>query len=305
MGLDANEKILADYNDVFADIMNVLLYDGKEVIGENDLENTKDRSLYKIEGKIHEQERDVSKIFRHREMRLAFLGIEHQNKSDRYMPLRVISYDGSAYRAQLLKRILSDEENRLIKSKPSEDKIFYPFITLVLYFGLKPWNYGKTLYEVIDIPDDLKPYVNDYKINLVEVAWLDPEKVSMFKSDFRLVADFFVQKKQTGRYIPPDIPIKHVDEFLKLLCTLVGDERYLEILAELNHNEDKRNGGKTTMCEIYDWIENNGIQKGIKQGIDQERVHTLEAQKMAEKEKKRADALEEEVLKLRAMLNKA
>ena len=103
MGLDADEKILADYNDVFADIMNVLLYDGKEVISENDLENTKDRSLYKIEGIIHEQERDVSKIYRNKEMRLAFLGIEHQNKSERFMPLRVISYDGSAYRAQLLR----------------------------------------------------------------------------------------------------------------------------------------------------------------------------------------------------------
>ena len=29
MGLDSNEKILADHNDVFADIFNVFLYDGK------------------------------------------------------------------------------------------------------------------------------------------------------------------------------------------------------------------------------------------------------------------------------------
>ena len=33
-----------------------------------------------------------------------------------------------------------------------------------------------------------------------------------------------------GEYIPPDIPIQHVDEFLKLLEVLVGEKRYEEIL---------------------------------------------------------------------------
>ena len=46
MGLDSNEKILADYNDVFADIMNVFLYDGERIIKEEDLENSKDMSHF-------------------------------------------------------------------------------------------------------------------------------------------------------------------------------------------------------------------------------------------------------------------
>ena len=29
---DVTEKILEDYNDIFADIVNVLVYDGKEVV---------------------------------------------------------------------------------------------------------------------------------------------------------------------------------------------------------------------------------------------------------------------------------
>lgn len=41
----------------------------------------------------------------------------------------------------------------------------------------------------------MKIYVNDYKINVFEVAFLTPEQVNMFKSDFREVADFFVQKR--------------------------------------------------------------------------------------------------------------
>ena len=63
MGLDSNEKILTDYNDVFADIMNVFLYGGKRVIKEETLENSKDRIQYKADGKLHEQERDVSKFY--------------------------------------------------------------------------------------------------------------------------------------------------------------------------------------------------------------------------------------------------
>ena len=57
MGLDSNQKVLANYNDVFADIMNVLLYNGKHIIREQNLEDSKDRSQYKAEGLLHEQER--------------------------------------------------------------------------------------------------------------------------------------------------------------------------------------------------------------------------------------------------------
>lgn len=60
---DMAEKLLADYNDVFADIVNVLLFDGKEVVQENDLVDTKAKSQYKADDqKLHEQERDISKI---------------------------------------------------------------------------------------------------------------------------------------------------------------------------------------------------------------------------------------------------
>ncbi|MCI8902578.1 MAG: transposase, partial [Lachnospiraceae bacterium] len=41
---DITEKILADFNDVFADIINGVLFDGKQVVSEHALENVKDRS---------------------------------------------------------------------------------------------------------------------------------------------------------------------------------------------------------------------------------------------------------------------
>lgn len=288
MGLDSNEKILADYNDVFADIMNVFLYDGERIIKEEDLENSKDRSQYKADGELHEQERDVSKFYNGNEMRIAFLGIEHQNKEEKYMPLRIISYDGSAYRAQLLKTI---ENNK--KQKP------YPVITLVLYFGVTHWNHGKSIYEVLDIPEELKAFVSDYKINVIEVAFLTPNQIEKFRSDFRLIADFFVQKRLKGKYIPPNLPIKHTDEFLKLLAIMVGDERYREIIDEMKNREENKGG--ETMCEIYDQIEQQGIEKGIQKGIEQEQKRTKEAEMRAEKAEAELKKLREELTRLQKM----
>lgn len=49
---DITEKNLEAWNDVFADIVNVLLFKGKRLIKENDLEaDTKD-SMFKIDGNV-------------------------------------------------------------------------------------------------------------------------------------------------------------------------------------------------------------------------------------------------------------
>ena len=58
---DLTEKILEDYPDVFADIVNGLLFDGREVIKTDELEDMKLHSAYRAEGKLHDIERDVAK----------------------------------------------------------------------------------------------------------------------------------------------------------------------------------------------------------------------------------------------------
>ena len=58
---DMSEKILEDYNDVFSDIVNVLLFHGQELI-EPSTPSISVHSQYKGEdAKLHEQERDVAK----------------------------------------------------------------------------------------------------------------------------------------------------------------------------------------------------------------------------------------------------
>ena len=54
------------------------------------------------------------------------------------------------------------------------------------------------------IPDGMEKYINDYKIQIFEVAWLTEEEIERFQSDFRIVANFFTQKRKNKDYIPDD-----------------------------------------------------------------------------------------------------
>lgn len=136
--------------------------------------------------------------------------------------------------------------NGEVKLMPCKER--YPVITLVLYFGEKPWNYPKNLMSCFRprLPDNevtqiLKNYISDYKINVVDISRLDMETVGLFRSDFRLVADYFVNSRGDSDYRPDEAVIQHVDEFLKLMAVLTGDNRYEEIGAELSE-EDRKAG---------------------------------------------------------------
>lgn len=114
---DITEKILEDHNDVFADIINALVFAGEQKILAESLENTAVHSQYKADDeKVHELERDIAKYWKDGEVELAICGIENQSSVEKYMPFRVMEYDGTAYRSQLQKsrkEILPRRENML------------------------------------------------------------------------------------------------------------------------------------------------------------------------------------------------
>ena len=102
-GKDITEKLLESYNDVFADIVNVLLFDGRRLVREDALDDADRLSEYKAADELHGQERDVAKFWRGEgDIRICLYGLENQTGIDTDIPLRVVSYDGAGYRAQLL-----------------------------------------------------------------------------------------------------------------------------------------------------------------------------------------------------------
>ena len=233
---DIASKTLEAFNDVFADIVNGLLFHGKQVLQEQALIDAQPVSMYKADGQIHEQERDVSKYWvdqdgEHVNIRVALMGIENQSTYDQDMPLRVIGYDGGAYRAQL------------------GQKARYPVVTLVLYFGEKPWGRNHSLYDAIKIPDQFRPFVNDYRINLFDISRLPGEAVGYFHSDFKIIVDYFVGRRDNPEYRPKD------DEVLKMLSVFTGDSRFSDFITQ-------EGGRPVTMCEVLDRAENKGRIEG-------------------------------------------
>ena len=247
---DILEKGLLEYDDVYMDIVKVLLSMGEELYDEPERLNP--CSIYKdSEGRIRKQERDVFKALKKDNIRFVAIGIENQSDIDYYMPFRIISYDGAAYKSQL----------------SEVDKGIYPVISIVLYFGNKHWTGPRKLSDKFEIPLLLKPYFNDYKVNVFEISYLTEEQVKLFESDFGILADFFVQKRKTGEYIPSEKKIVHKEEFIMLMSVLTGDKRYQSVkFCE---------GGEGNMCEILDYYIGVGEKRGEKRGYELGEKHGL------------------------------
>ena len=252
---DITEKNLEAFNDVFADIVNVLLFKGNNLMKEKDLESAAKDSMFKADGKIHQLERDVSKFWKNGEVRISILGFENQTVQDYKMPLRVISYDGASYKQQLLD---TDDD----KSKDKKKKELYPVVTLVLYFGTEEkWSTHKNLLSCFKVPEELKPFVNDYKINVFNIAWLNDKTIDMFQSDFKIVAKYFQTVRLKKNYKGSTDEIKHVDALLKMLSALTGDNSFEEV-----YNDGNLKKGGVTMCEVVEKIRNEGRVEGVLAG---------------------------------------
>ena len=243
---DKVEKLLEDYPDVFADIINVLIYDGKQVVKPEELRTTNVQSQYKASDDVlHEEERDILKEWTKGKDYKVFFGIENQTTKDRKMPLRIIAYDGASYRSQMLKK---------------NQKDFCKVITLVLHFGNRRWEGDKELQEIIKKQSGEEEWFQNYKLNVVDIAYLTEKQIKMFRSDFGIIADYFVKRRKGYKTIENHQPIKHVDEVLKFMKIFAEDNRFLK----LNVKKDEK--GEVTMCTILDAVEQKGINKGKKLG---------------------------------------
>jgi len=248
-GKDITQKMLERYNDVFADIVNVLLFNGKKIVDEDELIDTPVDSALKIDGEIHSQDRDVAKYWKNSQINIALFGLENQTVPDKLMPMRVIGYDGAEYKKQVL------EENRYKKK--------YPVITLVLYMGYdRNWKYSNSLLDLLEVDENLKPYVNDYKINIFEIAFLDREKINLFKSDFRMLADYLYQMRTANSYQGDESNIKHVDEILMLMSAMSGFKN-VENIIKVAHERKVRN-----MKGFFELAEEKGLELGREEGAD-------------------------------------
>lgn len=175
------KQFLSD-NDRFAQLCNNTLFDGKPIISPEklkDVDTTLSESIPLGDETITniQQSRDVAKIYDD-QLELLILGIENQNDIHYAMPLRTLVYDALTYNKQYrekakVHRTTGDLKNAERLSGFSKDDRLVPVITLVVYYGIEPWDGPTSLNGMLSIPEQLKPWshlFSDHPMHLLEAA---------------------------------------------------------------------------------------------------------------------------------------
>ena len=248
---DLNEKLLTGLNEVFSDIFNTVCFNGQRVIKEEELSDTPSISVYIESDNTRQLERDVSKYYRNSSLNIALLNIENQTKDDKDMPFRMIGYEGAQYNYQLL----------------CGNNQIYGVASLILNFNPnKRWSSPLTLKECINAyPEEFDEYINDYKIHVIDIAFLEKEDIDKFSSDFKVIADFFYQRRKLGEYVyrSKDI-LKYPAQTMRTLDAINSTN-----IFETANNECRvvNNMGGVTMENIFAIERDKGRVEGIEEGL--------------------------------------
>ncbi len=234
--------------EVFADIINALVFEGEKVVLPQDLQPAPTESLYPaVSGKLHGQYNDVSK-YEMQNGRIAIqYTLENQSRPDYRILLRKAGYEGAIYRQQY------------------DGKDTYPAITLVLYWGEPAWNSSPDLYKFFrrkKIHRLARKYIDNVCLHMYSMRRLPQEVRRRFRSDMRVVADYLAEGKG---YEPADQEIVDIDGTLRMLYALTGDADFINNIGMML--ERQRRGGRVTMCEVVDKFVQRGREQGIKEGI--------------------------------------
>lgn len=243
---DLSEKNLEAYPDVFADTVNALLYQGEQIVCAENLQSAPTETFYKSNGgRLRNQFHDVSKYeMHHNKIKMQYT-LENETSIKRKIILRKAGYEGAIYREQY------------------DRKGVFPFISILLYWGKRRWNAPQNLIQLFgcEIPDKSRKFMDTINLHVYEMAHLPKKVRKCFRSDMRIVVDYLAEGKA---YIPSQQKILHLEALLLMLKALTGDDRYREIIPDVQKIEKERGG--ISMCELIDKYENRGVARGVKQG---------------------------------------
>ena len=212
---DITEKLLTDIDEVFADIYNNLCFNGENIIKPDDLSSASVTTAFISNDVTRGLISDVSKIYKNSNLTLSLLNIENQSTEDSDMPFRIIGYEGAKYNSQLI----SGSDAR------------YVVATLVLNFNTKKrWSTPKSIKESLKnkYPIELDEYINDYKVNVIDVAFMDKEDIEKLNSDFKAVAKYYYLKRNNIEDFEElgDCNLKYPVQTFATMKALTGDSRF-------------------------------------------------------------------------------
>ena len=269
MSKDIAEKRLEDYNDVFADIFNNLVFQGEKLLEEERLIPLPTEAFTRqMDGDLRQGNRDIRKADgEHGKYRL-ICGTENQTGHDNTMPQRVMGYEYAGYEEQISSIV---EENRkndnpAYSKRIHDDQRLVPIVTAVLYWGSRPWQGPLCLHDMLEFPEDkeevIKPHVANYPMNLIDLSNVPKETRERMTSDFRLVLDYLAcrnnPEEMKAFMADKERVICHPEEFLDTMSEVASDGRYKMIKEQMWTNTEIGEEEEVTMWKIEDEIENRG-----------------------------------------------
>ena len=246
---DHTQKMLIGCRDVFAELINVLVYSGEKVVNEADLLAGPTESLYiEADNQTHQQLRDCSMYELHNGEIHALYNLENQSTIDAYMPLRCAGYDGAAYRSQC-----NDRKNTYKT---------YPVFTFVLNWSRKPWNKATSILEVLHFKPNpaAYPYFNNNKMPVFNMCFLSKDVREKFQGDLRIILDYLCDRESL---LKRNQTMKHPEEVIWMLHALIGDDQYLNSIPLFTSPAKK---GESTVCDLINSYYNEGHNTGLIEG---------------------------------------
>lgn len=267
-------------NEHFADLFNATVFNGKQVLKPDKLTEMDTDVSATIHSKSYNESitrnRDVVKKMSDG-VEFNILGLEIQDKTHYAMPLRTMTYDALGYikeyndikkHHKLNKDSFSSHEEFLSGINKSDR--FHPIITLVLYYGESLWDGPTCLSDMmISMPDNIKAYFSDYKLNLVQI--LDSDKYTFYNEDvrdvFNIIRNIYnddfdsIYREYESRNVDIDV--------MELICNITSVPKLMDLCT------DTEQGGTVNMCEAMKRFQAECESKGMKEGIDSEKVNSI------------------------------
>ncbi len=272
------DSVMKDYwsdNSRFADLFNQVFFDGNHIIEPRKLadKDTDESMILPEDGQLAalSRSRDIIKLYEN-EAEFVLIGLENQQKIHYAMPVRNMLYDALRYARQC--KIL-EQEHRRMKDLHDADEFLSGMagndcikvvITLVFYYGEKPWDGPTRLSDMMEIPAAFQPYFNNYAIHLLQVR--DAGKYSFDHRDNRDLFTMLEEFYSHGFIDMEEFGTKYSDKTV-YWETMAAIGAITGIRELVDYAEENRKGGSLHMCTALRNLIEEGKMEGLQEGLQE------------------------------------
>ena len=254
----------------FADQINGALFNGRQIVKPEELEPEDSQAviLGKGDGNV---KTIVDQVRIWKGKKLHILVVENQNYTDYRMVLRNMLSESIGYRKQWRRMKRAHEKMQDLKDKNEylsgmkKDEKFAPIITLVVYFGTdSAWDGARCLYDLLDIEEELKEYVTNYRLNLYDCH--EHDTFDEYRTGLRQVFE-------TVRYAKDKVKLREVIEGNREAYSRIDSDtrNMLEVVANIKIPENckvlEEGKERFNMCKAFEDMRQEGFDEGIEKGI--------------------------------------